>query len=139
MFYNDYKYILVPFLLWLAIQISKVVVDCIEKKKITLRRLLGSGGMPSSHSAVMVSITVMLGKNIGFKSPIFALACFITLVVMQDAIGVRRQVGKQAKYLNEILMDEKTSPEEKFQEMVGHTPFQVLIGLIVGLIAGFIA
>lgn len=95
--------------------------------------------MPSSHSAVMVSITVMLGKNIGFKSPIFALACFISLVVMQDAIGVRRQVGKQAKYLNEILMDEKTSPEEKFQEMVGHTPFQVLIGLIVGLIAGLIA
>ena len=139
MFYNDYKYILVPFLLWLAIQTSKVVVDCIEKKKITLRRLLGSGGMPSSHSAVMVSITVMLGKNIGFKSPIFALACFMTLVVMQDAIGVRRQVGKQAKYLNEILMDEKTSPEEKFQEMVGHTPFQVLIGLIVGLIAGLIA
>ena len=139
MFYNNYKYILVPFLLWLAIQISKVVVDCIEKKKITLRRLLGSGGMPSSHSAVMVSITVMLGKNIGFKSPIFALACFMSLVVMQDAIGVRRQVGKQAKYLNEILMDEKTSPEEKFQEMVGHTPFQVLIGLIVGLIAGLIA
>ena len=139
MFYNDYKYILVPFLLWLAIQTSKVVVDCIEKKKITLRRLLGSGGMPSSHSAVMVSITVMLGKNIGFKSPIFALACFMSLVVMQDAIGVRRQVGKQAKYLNEILMDEKTSPEEKFQEMVGHTPFQVLIGLIVGLIAGLIA
>ena len=139
MFYNDYKYILVPFLLWLAIQTSKVIVDCIEKKKITLRRLLGSGGMPSSHSAVMVSITVMLGKNIGFKSPIFALACFMTLVVMQDAIGVRRQVGKQAKYLNEILMDEKTSPEEKFQEMVGHTPFQVLIGLIVGLIAGLIA
>ena len=139
MFYNDYKYILVPFLLWLAIQTSKVIVDCIEKKKITLRRLLGSGGMPSSHSAVMVSITVMLGKNIGFKSPIFALACFMSLVVMQDAIGVRRQVGKQAKYLNEILMDEKTSPEEKFQEMVGHTPFQVLIGLIVGLIAGLIA
>lgn len=109
------------------------------KEKFTLRRLLGSGGMPSSHSAVMVSITVMLGKNIGFKSPIFALACFMSLVVMQDAIGVRRQVGKQAKYLNEILMDEKTSPEEKFQEMVGHTPFQVLIGLIVGLIAGLIA
>jgi acid phosphatase/vanadium-dependent haloperoxidase related len=139
MFYNDYKYILVPFLLWLAIQTSKVIVDCIEKKKITLRRLLGSGGMPSSHSAVMVSITVMLGKNIGFKSPIFALACFMTLVVMQDAIGVRRQVGKQAKYLNEILMDKNTSTEEKFQEMVGHTPFQVLIGLIVGLIAGLIA
>lgn len=139
MFYNNYKYILVPLLLWLAIQTSKVVVDCIEKKKITLRRLLGSGGMPSSHSAVMVSITVMLGRNIGFKSPIFALACFMSLVVMQDAIGVRRQVGKQAKYLNEILMDEKTSPEEKFQEMVGHTPFQVLIGLIVGLIAGLIA
>ena len=139
MFYNNYKYILVPLLLWLAIQTSKVVVDCIEKKKFTLRRLLGSGGMPSSHSAVMVSITVMLGKNIGFKSPIFALACFMSLVVMQDAIGVRRQVGKQAKYLNEILMDEKTSPEEKFQEMVGHTPFQVLIGLIVGLTAGLIA
>ena len=139
MFYNNYKYILVPLLLWLAIQTSKVVVDCIEKKKITLRRLLGSGGMPSSHSAVMVSITVMLGKNIGFKSPIFALACFMTLVVMQDAIGVRRQVGKQAKYLNEILMDKNTSTEEKFQEMVGHTPFQVLIGLIVGLIAGLIA
>lgn len=139
MLYNNYKYILVPFLLWLTIQISKVVVDCIEKKKFTLRRLLGSGGMPSSHSAVMVSITVMIGKNIGFKSPIFALACFITLVVMQDAVGVRRQVGKQAKYLNEILMDDKISPEKKFQEMVGHTPLQVLIGLIIGLIAGIIA
>ena len=139
MFYFKYKYILVPFLLWLAIQISKVIVDCIENKKFSLRRLLGSGGMPSSHSAVMVSITVMLGKNIGFQSPIFALACFMTLVVMQDAVGVRRQVGKHAKYLNEILMDDKISHEEKFQEMVGHTPLQVLIGLIIGLIAGLIA
>ena len=95
--------------------------------------------MPSSHSAVMVSITVMLGKNIGFQSPIFALACFMTLVVMQAAVGVRRQVGKHAKYLNEILMDDKISPEEKFQEMVGHTPLQVFIGLIVGLIPGLIA
>ena len=63
-FYNNYKYILVPFLLWLLIQISKVVVDCIQNKRFSLSRLLGSGGMPSSHSAVMVSITVMLGKYI---------------------------------------------------------------------------
>ena len=138
-FYNNYKYILVPFLLWLLIQISKVVVDCIQNKRFSLSRLLGSGGMPSSHSAVMVSITVMLGKYIGFHSPIFALACFMTLGVMQDAIGVRRQVGEQAKYLNEILVDDKITPEQKFQEMVGHTPIQVLSGLIIGIIVGIVA
>ena len=94
--------------------------------------------MPSSHSAVVVSISVLIGKHIGFNSPLFALSGVFAFIVMYDAAGVRRAVGKQAKVLNDILTNQKLTSAEKLQEMTGHTPIQVLAGAILGLIGGLL-
>lgn len=99
---------------------------------------MGAGGMPSSHSAIVVCLTIMIGKQEGFQSPIFALSSIFALVTMYDAAGVRRAVGKQAMILNNIIKNQKLTNAEKLQEMTGHTPIQVLTGAILGLIIGAI-
>lgn len=135
------KCILIPFFLWLAIQTIKFVTDLIVNKKINFKRLLGAGGMPSSHSAVVSSLAVCVGKQYGFGSGIFAVAWIMALVVMYDAAGVRRAAGKQARILNKIMeTPELTSIEvqEKLIEALGHTPVQVFVGAIVGIVVGIL-
>ena len=92
--------------------------------------------MPSSHSAVVVSLATLIGKNIGVNSPLFALSGAFAFIVMYDAAGVRRAVGKQAKILNDILTNQKLTGVEKLQEMTGHTPIQVLTGAFIGFVGG---
>ena len=135
------KYIYVPMILWFCIQVFKVLHDLYKTKKFNFRRILGAGGMPSSHSAVVVSITALIGKNYGVDSAIFALSLIFALVVMYDACGVRRAAGKQAKLLNEIVNTPGLSTLEvkgKLQEALGHTPVQVFVGALIGLIAGLV-
>ena len=84
------KYIYIPVLLWLSIQIFKVIWDLVTTKKFDFKRIMGAGGMPSSHSAVVTSLATLIGKNQGVDSPIFALSLIFALVVMYDAAGVRR-------------------------------------------------
>ena len=135
------KYIYIPLLLWFFIQLFKVIYDLITTKKFNFKRILGAGGMPSSHSAVVTSIATLIGKNEGFNTPIFALSLIFAFVVMYDAAGVRRAAGKQAKLLNKIIETPGlTSVEvsEKLVEVLGHTPKQVLVGALIGLIAGLI-
>ena len=135
------KYIYVPMILWFCIQVFKVLHDLYKTKKFNFRRILGAGGMPSSHSAVVVSIATLIGKNYGVDSAIFALSLIFALVVMYDACGVRRAAGKQAKLLNEIVNTPGLSTLEvkgKLQEALGHTPVQVFVGALIGLIAGLI-
>lgn len=134
----DYKYILVPLLMWFGIQLFKLVYDRFETKEWHLGRFWGAGGMPSSHSAVVVSLATLIGKNVGFNSPLFALSAVFAFITMYDAAGVRRAVGKQAKILNDILNNQKLTGVEKLQEMTGHTPVQVLMGAIIGFIGGMI-
>ena len=138
-FLIQYKYMLVPLVLWFGIQIFKVTYDYFENKKWDWSRLMGAGGMPSSHSAVVVSLAILIGKNEGFTSPIFALSGIFALITMYDAAGVRRAVGKQARILNDIINNQKLSHAEKLQEMTGHTPVQVVAGALIGLLAGIIA
>lgn len=88
------KFIYVPFLTWFCIQLFKVIWDLVTTKKFNFKRILGAGGMPSSHSAVVTSITTLIGKNQGVDSPIFALSLIVALVVMYDACGVRRAARK---------------------------------------------
>lgn len=135
---EEYRYIIIPLALWCGIQLFKFLYDRFETKKWHFDRLLGAGGMPSSHSAVVVSISVLIGKHIGISSPLFALSGVLAFIVMYDAAGVRRAVGKQAKVLNDILTNQKLSSAEKLQEMTGHTPIQVLAGALLGLIAGLV-
>ena len=97
--------------------------------------------MPSSHSAVVTSLATLVGKSEGVNSPIFAIALIFAFVVMYDACGVRRAAGKQAKVLNDIVNTPGLSNlqvQEKLQEALGHTPIQVFVGALIGLIAGLI-
>lgn len=135
------KYIAIPILLWLAIQSFKVAWDLITTKKFNFKRILGAGGMPSSHSAVVTSLATLIGKSEGFNSPIFALSLIFACIVMYDAAGVRRAAGKQAQLLNKIINTPGLSGlqvQEKLVEVLGHTPTQVFVGALIGIIAGII-
>ena len=140
-FWEQYRYLITPFAVWFGIQLFKLIWDLVTTKKLNLKRLMGAGGMPSSHSAVVVALATMIGRSQGITSPIFALSVIFAFVVMYDACGVRRETGKQAHILNEIIKSPGlTSVEvsEKLVELVGHTPFQVFAGAVIGLIIGLI-
>lgn len=135
------KYIYIPILLWFFIQLFKVMWDLIKDHKFDFKRILGAGGMPSSHSAVVCSLAVLIGKEYGFSSSIFALALVFAIVVMYDACGVRRAAGKQAKLLNKIISTPGLTGvqvQERLVEVLGHTPVQVFVGALIGIIAGAI-
>lgn len=140
-FYSEYKYLIVPMSVWLCIQIFKVIWDLVATHKFNFKRILGAGGMPSSHSAVVTSIATMIGKTQGINSPIFALAVMFAFVVMYDAAGVRRAAGKQAKLLNKLVETPGLSNiqvQEKLVEVLGHTPMQVIVGAAIGITVGVI-
>lgn len=135
------KFIYVPLLTWFSIQLFKVIWDLVTTKKFNFKRILGAGGMPSSHSAVVVSLATLIGRECGFNSPTFALAVIFAFVVMYDAAGVRRAAGKQAKLLNKLVETPGLSGievSEKLVEVLGHTPLQVIVGAIIGIIVGCI-
>ena len=135
------KYIYVPIILWTCIQSYKLLHDLYTTKKFNFKRILGAGGMPSSHSAVVTSIATLIGKYQGVDTAIFGLALMFAFIVMYDACGVRRAAGKQAKVLNEIVNTPGLSSIEvkgKLQEALGHTPLQVFVGALIGIIAGII-
>ena len=140
-FFMQYKYLIVPFSVWFFIQLFKVIWDLVVTHKFNFKRILGAGGMPSSHSAVVTSLATMIGKTQGITSPIFALSVIFAFIVMYDAAGVRRAAGKQAKLLNKLIETPGLSNiqvQEKLVEVLGHTPTQVLVGAIVGIVAGLI-
>lgn len=136
------KYIYVPFLLWLFIQMYKVIHDLITTKKFNFKRIVGAGGMPSSHSAIVTSLTTLIGKYQGVDTPIFAVSLVFALIVMYDACGVRRAAGKQAEILNKIIQTPGLTGvqvSERLVELLGHTPVQVLVGALIGIVVGVIA
>ncbi len=140
-FIQEYKYILVPFAVWFGIQLFKLIYDLVTTKKFNFKRILQAGGMPSSHTGVVVSLTTMIAKAEGITSPLFAVSLIFSFIVMYDAAGVRRAAGKQAKLLNKIVETPGLSGvevSEKLVEVLGHTPFQVLVGALIGFIAGII-
>lgn len=136
------KYLYVPFLLWLCIQIFKVIYDLVTTKKFNFKRIIGAGGMPSSHSAVVTCLATLVGKAEGTDSIMFAMATIFALVVMYDAAGVRRAAGKQAHLLNKIIETPGLTGvevQERLVEVLGHTPLQVIVGATLGIIVGILA
>ncbi len=130
-----------PLLVWLAIQIVKFITDWIVNKKPNYKRLFGAGGMPSSHSAVVATLTTLIGEEYGVESGIFAMSCVFSAIVMYDAAGVRRAAGKQATLLNKLVENVANSGivvSEKLVEVLGHTPLQVLVGAIIGVLVGLL-
>ncbi len=131
------------FLSWFIAQLIKVILTYIFEKKLDLSRFVGSGGMPSSHTSFVTSLATAVGLVSGYDSSEFALALVLALVVMYDAAGVRRSVGKQAKILNAIIDDihkHKKDPlnEVRLKELIGHTPKEVFAGAILGMLMAHI-
>jgi len=125
-------------LAWFVAQVIKTAIDAYFNKGINWERMTGSGGMPSSHSSTVVSLAIATGISYGVDSTLFAIALIFAIVVMYDATGVRRETGKQAVILNRLLLDNPFSWtgkefEKKLKEYVGHSPFQVLMGAILGI------
>lgn len=135
------KYIYIPFFLWFGIQLFKLIYDLVTTKKFNFKRIIGAGGMPSSHSAVVSGLATLIGKYEGVDTPIFALAFIVAFVVMYDACGVRRAAGKQAALLNKLIETPGLTGvqvSERLVEVLGHTPVQVFVGAIIGVIVGLI-
>ncbi|NLJ41673.1 MAG: divergent PAP2 family protein [Clostridiales bacterium] len=127
----------ISLLAWFIAQVLKVIFSLIVNKKLDIRRFIGAGGMPSSHSALVVSLATSIGRIEGYDSSLFALAATFSLIVMYDAAGVRRAAGKQAAVLNEIvqqIQDHKGVSEEKLKELLGHTPIEVIAGALLGFV-----
>ena len=127
------------FIVWCCIQLFKFITDLVINRKPNFKRLFGAGGMPSSHSAVVATLTTLVGKEYGLGSAIFAVSFVFSLIVMYDAAGVRRAAGKQATLLNKLVENYPNSNvivTEKLVEVLGHTPFQVLVGAVIGILVG---
>lgn len=123
---------------WLLAQVIKTLIYLRVSKKFVPERLIGPGGMPSCHSAAVCAMTTSLIINEGIGSYYTAIAGLLAIVVMYDATGVRRETGNQAKVLNEMIelfkkRGSDLSNDEKLKEFVGHTPFQVLVGALIGI------
>lgn len=134
---NSYKFLLVPIITLLMCQTIKFIIESIMNKKLIWGRLFnGTGGMPSSHTSFATSLTMMLGLNLGFDSPLFAIALVFTIIVSYDAMGLRMESGKQAEAINK-LFDEtfKDGNMKKLKEKLGHKPEEVLVGLIFGTLS----
>ena len=140
-FIREYRYLIVPFGVWFGIQLFKLLYDVVKEKRFNFKRIMQAGGMPSSHSAVVVVLTTMIAKAEGITSPLFGVSLIFSFVVMYDAAGVRRAAGKQAKLLNKIVETPGLSGvevSERLVEVLGHTPVQVIVGALIGLVVGLI-
>jgi acid phosphatase family membrane protein YuiD len=127
------------FLAWLTAQVLKVVINVLTYGKLDVSRLVGAGGMPSSHTALVISLAAGVGKEMGWNSVLFAIAAVLAGVVMYDAAGVRRATGMQAEVINKIISDiyhgERIQPG-RLKELIGHTPLEIFAGAIIGIVYG---
>ena len=124
---------------WLVAQVLKTIIDMCVNKSFDPERLVGSGGMPSSHSATVCALATAAGIEYGGGSFQFAISAILAIIVMYDARGVRREAGLQAQVLHEMIaffqnMGKSVSYEEKLKELIGHTPLQVTAGAILGIL-----
>lgn len=123
-------------LAWLVAQVAKTLLYWRQEGRFSLERFVGSGGMPSSHSALVVALLTGVGLHEGWSSTITAVTLVFTVIVMYDAAGVRRAAGKQARVLNKIVNElaaNKPLREERLKELLGHTPFEVIVGAMLGV------
>lgn len=121
---------------WAIAQGTKIILTLITEKRFDATRIVGTGGMPSSHSALVMALTFSVGKHNGFGSPLFAVALIFSFVVMYDAAGIRRAAGKQAEIINMLIVKHQLPDMEKLKELLGHTPLEVLAGGILGIVVG---
>ena len=138
----DNQVLFAPIAAWIISQFIKAIINLIVYRKFSFERLFGDGGMPSAHSATVMCLCIMIGWTMGFGSPVFAFSFIFAVVVMRDALGVRREAGKQAasikqlaESVNKIFRSKDNEIKtENLKVLVGHTPLQVLFGALTGTI-----
>lgn len=121
---------------WGLAQFLKVPIMFILYRRLNWHLWVSSGGMPSSHSALVTSVTLSIGLFYGFDSPLFALAVAVAMIVVYDAAGVRREAGRHAEKINQVIQELLSGhpiSEQQLKEVIGHTPAQVIVGVILGL------
>ena len=134
----------VSLLSWFVAQVLKTIINFVLLGRFQLERMWGDGGMPSAHSATVTAMVIATARSEGIHSAIFAVAAVVAIITMHDAMGVRHETGEQAKVLNQMIeewidISEKNSPflqNMHLKEMVGHTPLQVMAGMVVGIVVG---
>lgn len=134
------KILWVAILSWFIAQLLKIIITLLQEHRLDLTKFWASGGMPSSHSSFVMALTGSVGQVYGFDSGYFAIATVLSFIVMYDAANVRLEAGKQAAVINQIiklLENPNLNPEERLKEILGHTPFQVLMGGILGIFVSF--
>lgn len=122
---------------WFVAQLLKIIINYILHRQLDFKRFISSGGMPSSHSAFACGLSTAIGLIDGFSSTTFAISLTFTLIVMYDAAGVRREAGKQAQTLNEIIeiyFSPDYKPQYRLKELIGHKPTEVFVGALLGIL-----
>ena len=135
------KYLLAPVVAWAIAQAAKVILTSMRQRRLNLRVLAETGGMPSSHAAIVMGMTTAVGKYAHVTSAAFAIALIFSFVVMYDAAGLRRAAGRQAAILNRLVEDlvhMRGMQEQRLRELLGHTPVEVLVGAMLGIVVGLI-
>lgn len=125
---------------WIVAQVVKTIIYAIINKRLDWERLFGDGGMPSGHSATVTSLAVTAALCYGFDSAVFAICAILAIIVMHDAMGVRLEAGKHARAINELMqmLESTEDPGEKLKELLGHTPLQVISGVVLGAVVAIL-
>jgi acid phosphatase family membrane protein YuiD len=126
---------------WALAQLIKILIELIRTHQLNWRLVFATGGMPSSHSSLVVALATAVGLTQGFGSPLFAVAVVLAFVVMYDAQGIRRQAGNQARIINKMLQNVENAGikvDKNLKELLGHTPIQVLGGTLLGIIVALL-
>ena len=137
------EYIVTPIVTLVLCQWVKFAIESVKAKRVKWGRLFnGTGGMPSSHTAFSVSVATIVGLGAGFLTPVFAVAMVFAGIIMYDSMGLRRDAGKQAATINQLIDEifESSDVRDGFQhlkEELGHRPLEVVVGLVIGIAAAF--
>lgn len=137
----DNEILWVSMISWFTAQLIKFILTLVQEHKVDWTKFFSSGGMPSSHSSFVMALAAGMGIVYGFNSPYFTISMVLSFIVMYDAANVRLQAGKQAAAINqiiEVLGNPDLNPEQRLKEILGHTPFQVAAGAVLGIIVAYV-
>ena len=138
----DNRILVASFIAWVIAQLTKTVYELIRYRKLQLSRMVSAGATPSSHSALVTGLATATGRVSGIESAAFAISVVLAAIVMYDAAGVRRAVSIQARILNQMIDEAfqgKPFAEKRLRELIGHTPIQVIVGGLLGVVVALIA
>lgn len=130
----DYSYLITPFLAWLCCGIAKFLVNCIREKRLAFD-LIGYGGMPSNHSAIVSSMVALIALKEGIHTPAFGVALTLAFIVMLDANGLRKKMEQHAIEINKL----KIYTQPTLRERIGHSKLEIMLGITLGIVIGFIS